>query len=227
MLRSVVAMILLAASIAVGVRAGQAGVDLRIESIVHNGTKLGPGDRLHVLVRGTPGGVAGYDIPGVAHGLGLAETRPGFYEGTFMMFPGLVRVSSPVLARLTRDGRTVEERSEEPVSYRGAADAEVAVYPDPSGGADSQGEIRFVFGRTIRADTVRLSVDGKDRTPGLRLESNYFAYRPAERPAAGQHRVRVEALDLQGEKLAGTWSFETPAVTLAPCAATAGSVATP
>ena len=45
--------------------------------------RLEPGGDLQFRMVGTPGGTASLDIPGVARGIEMAETRPGVYEGSY------------------------------------------------------------------------------------------------------------------------------------------------
>jgi hypothetical protein len=47
--------------------------------------RMEPGSELRFRLVGAPGGDAWLDIPGVIRGVDLAETRPGVYEGTYVI----------------------------------------------------------------------------------------------------------------------------------------------
>ncbi len=63
---------------------GQVADDLKITSISHNGSPIfRPGDVMEVIMTGTAGGQATFDIGNIIRELNMGEIQPGTYKGTY------------------------------------------------------------------------------------------------------------------------------------------------
>ncbi|MBI5244950.1 MAG: N-acetylmuramoyl-L-alanine amidase [Elusimicrobia bacterium] len=71
-----------------------------------NDVELRPGDWLNVRMRGTPGLVASFNLPGIARALPMAEAKPGTYEGAYQIRYGDRFEEADILMSLKGPGRS-------------------------------------------------------------------------------------------------------------------------
>jgi hypothetical protein len=76
---------------------------------------LNPGDRLHVVLLGTPGGYATFDV-GLAAMAVMTELRPGRYEGTLDIVPGMEASAEVLRGHLTVETQTRDARLSTPIT---------------------------------------------------------------------------------------------------------------
>lgn len=86
--------------------------------------------------------------------------------------------------------------------------------PSPAQGAtnvEPQSPVSVTFaadnGVTIRPDTVRLSIDGRDVTRDTVVTTDFLSYRPSQPFSAGQRQVLLEFTNSAGQARRVTWSF--------------------
>jgi len=179
------------------------------------------GRELRFRLRGTPGGDAWLDIPGVIRGVDLDEVRPGVYEGTYTVrrrdnlaaFPKalatLQKGRHRSTARVELRGFDVEPGYGYGVDERGPQITDLT--PQPGDRITDRG--RTVITARLRDDrsgvdgsTVRLRVDGRDVTEYARITAEEVRYHDDLAP--GRHTVELFARDRTGNQSTRSWSFD-------------------
>lgn len=194
---------------------GSAAID--IESFdVSATTAMRAGSSVEFTLRGTPGGTASVQIPGVIKDVPLKESTRGVYTGSFTVpnnTKGAITVSkATAIAKLTvgKDERLIQSSTTFQVDNQ--PPAITAATPDANGQVNSlRPNITTVFddqgGTGVDSNEVRIQVDGKDVTSDATITSNLLAYRPAKELTPGKHDVQVEVRDVAGNRATKTWSF--------------------
>jgi hypothetical protein len=173
--------------------------------------RLEPGRELRFRVMGAPGGDASLDIPGVVSGVGLDETRPGVYEGTYTIrrrddldaFRTAVatlrhgdqrataRLELREFARVGRDDRDVRgDRDAAPDRYSaGPFPLEITSYQDHAM-VDANGNLS-IQGRTAPFANVRVQVDSVASAPGMTAIALPVADQSVQADRSGRFGVLV------------------------------------
>ncbi|MEQ8167486.1 MAG: copper amine oxidase N-terminal domain-containing protein [Candidatus Eremiobacterota bacterium] len=96
---------------------GQMAEDVKIISISHNGSSLfRPGDVVEVIMTGTAGGQATFDIGNIIKGVNMAEIQAGTYKGTFTV-RGADNISNgTITGYLKKDNTSVNLQDNVPVN---------------------------------------------------------------------------------------------------------------
>ena len=166
-----------------------------------------PGRELRFRLLGAPGGDASMDIPGVAQGLDLRETRPGEYEGSYTVRgrdnPEAFRTAVATLRR-GDDRVTARLQFNQPpqitdllpangdrVAARGRTHIAARI-TDETGGVDPS--------------RVRLRVNGRDVTADARITGDEVHFRSDLDP--GRYAVELTARDADGNMTTKTWTFD-------------------
>jgi hypothetical protein len=186
--------------------------------------RLKAGDEVRFRVNGAASGRATVDIPGVASGILLQETRPGVYEGSYtirrtdnldafaqstatLQRDGLrqvARVETRGNGRNNRDDRW--DRDDRPPQISG-------ITPAQHESVSERGRVRIGArlddeGRSgVDRDSVRLRVDGRDVTRGARITDDEVEYR-ADDLRPGRHTAELTVRDRAGNEARRDWSFE-------------------
>lgn len=179
------------------------------------------GRELRFRLRGTPGGDAWLDIPGVIRGIDLDEVRPGVYEGTYTVrrrdnLAAFLRAVATLqnggqhsTARVELRGFHVEARYGYGGDERGPQIIDLT--PQHCDRITDRG--RTVITARLRDDgsgvddsAVRLRVDDRDVTQEARIAAEEISYR--EGLAPGPHTVELSARDRVGNQSNRSWCFE-------------------
>jgi hypothetical protein len=197
------------------VRSGPVQIQARAQ--IERFAVLGVFDRsgeVRFRLNGTPGATAWVEVPGVTRAP-LAETRPGLYEGRY-----LIR---------GRDDRRAFERAVATVQIGGQRVTAVADVSGDRGRAGpddrapriselspSQGErvgdrgwtriTARIQDRGTGVGTVSLRVDGRDVSDRVRIEGDQLRY--AEDLRQGRHHAELTVRDRAGNASREAWSFE-------------------
>lgn len=105
-----------------------------INNIVHNGLQpLSPGQTLNVVMTGTAGGTATFDLLGISNGNYMQETSPGRYEGSVTISDAMSvygrRLRAPVVAHLSLGGQQAMLQATHPITIAASG----TTYPDAYG----------------------------------------------------------------------------------------------
>lgn len=180
--------------------------------------RLMPGKELRFRVEGATGGNAWLDIPGVASGIDLRETRRGVYEGSYTIrrrddlsnFDRAVATlavgNQRATARVDLEGDRDHGRSR-----RDARAPQITDVTPGNGHRVDERDRTLVTARLSDAGTgvdtnsVRLLVDGLDVTRNAHITADAIAYR--ERLGNGQHRAELVVRDRAGNVSRTAWTF--------------------
>lgn len=194
---------------------GSANIDIE-EFDVSATTAMRAGSTVEFTLRGTPGGTASVQIPGVIKDVPLKETTRGVYTGSFTV-PNNSKTSITVsrataIAKLAvgREEKLIQASTTFQVDNQPPAIS--ATTPDANGRVNSlRPNITAVFddqsGSGVDSNEVRIQVDGRDVTNDATVTSNLLAYRPARDLTAGRHEVMVEVRDVAGNRATKSWTF--------------------
>lgn len=184
--------------------------------------RLHAGQEVRFRLNGAPGGQAWVDVPGVISGVELVETRPGVYEGSYVIrrrdnldaFEGSVgtlqrgqqRASARVEVRgndRDRDDRFGRDERPPVVSD---------VSPAQGERVGTRGQVRISArlqdeGRSgVDPASVTLRVNGRDVTRDARVSEEAVEYR-ADLPA-GRYTAELALRDRAGNVARRSWTFD-------------------
>lgn len=96
-----------------------------------------------------------------------------------------------------------------------AAQAQRITNPSPSQGARNvepassiSASFEELAGVTVRPETVKVTVDGRDVTRQSVITADFFSYRPASELSPGKHDILLEFTNSRNVPQRVTWSFE-------------------
>ena len=173
---------------------------------------LRKGDTLVVTMRGTPGGLAAFDVGPYVTTLPLRETQPGVYVGTYKVTGGVNFADAPIFGHLNVRG------SEASV---GESSALVSISTEPPGIGDfapdngatvnnSRPSIYATFSAgvvPVNASSATIEVNGRDVTSSSTRSARFIDYVPQVDLRDGTVRVVVRVADEAGNTTTKTWTF--------------------
>jgi len=170
------------------------------------------GQSVSVAADGTPGGTATFDLSNVILGTPMRETRPGHYEGSYVVQVGTNLVDAPILVTLVKNGLTAHAVGTEPLNI--ITEPPQVKETAPATGARINAlrpSIYVTFstmgGKGMNADSLQLIVDGKDVTAQATRTGAFISYFPAADLHEGAITVQVRGADVAGNALDYSWSF--------------------
>lgn len=188
----------------------------RIDKVFHSATSvLRPGDDLQVIVTGTGGGQAEFEILGKTKKLPMQETQFGRYEAHWTIPRGLDVDKGIVLVTLTQNAQQTTEEANRLISVdsnQGQTAAAPTIVVSPQGSVQAvRPVVRVEFPEPIRTGSTSLFVDGVNFSRQVRTNAQVMTWTPAFDLSLGRHKVEVEARALNGGSLAQNWTFDTVA----------------
>jgi len=173
---------------------------------------LRKGDTLYVNLRGTPDGLASYDLGPYVTGLPLRESPSGSYAGNYKVTPGVNFADVPVFGHLNVRG------AEAPA---GESSTLVSVSTEPPGINDfapgngvtvnnSRPSIYATFGAgvvPVNASSAAIEVNGHDVTSAATRSARFIDYMPEVDYRNGPVRVTVRVADEAGNTATKSWTF--------------------
>ncbi|BDI28114.1 hypothetical protein CCAX7_001650 [Capsulimonas corticalis] len=186
----------------------------QITSFTHNGGReMRMGGVLHAEMRGTPGGTATFDIPGVASGIPLAETSPGHYTGDYKIPSDIAVSGAAVIGKLTQGDKTAPLLQASQTLSVDSTPPKIGAY-SPSRSATVENDRPLIYatlsdasGTGVDPNSVRITLDGKDVTSDATITPSFFNFKPQQALAPGQHEVRVRVADQAGNIQNAEWPF--------------------
>lgn len=175
---------------------------------------LRAGSILEVLMGGTPGGAATFEIPGVVEGVAMQEVSPGRYVGSWTVPAGqnLAVSAGTVIGQLRVGGTQRLIQAGNPVSIDTVAPKLTNSTPDPNSTvAAVRPNISIVSedsGSGVDPVSVSMSVNGADVTDQATVTGNFSTYRPQQPLKTGRNKVTVTASDRAGNSASQTWAFD-------------------
>ena len=174
---------------------------------------LRAGESFDVVLLGTPGGRAVFDIGDYVAGVAMTETTPGTYRGSFTIPDRFNVTQVPVYGRLSVGG-TMAPRAEASATLSAAT-----IPPQIPEVAPPPGEVvnnvrpsiyaTFVAPSAIAINTssVTLIVNGHDVTSSATRTSSFITYRPGVDLPRGEVDVTVRVSDAAGNSASRSWTF--------------------
>jgi len=191
-------------------------VPVRIVSLTHNALQpLRAGEILTVTLRGTPGGVATFDVFGVVWGAEMREVAPGLYRGAYTVRSGENAVNAPVVGHLRVGLREAPIVRAEPVTIDTLPPLVTKRSPEANStaaGARPNIVIQFTDrgGSGIDPDAIRLFVEEDDVTDRAIITETSVAFIPRA-PLSGRVTVRLVLRDRAGNRTEDRYTFTVPA----------------
>ena len=192
---------------------GVTGDAVRISGVTDNADhpfKLG--QTVSVAMDGTPGGTGTFDLSNVILGTAMRETRPGHYEGAYVVQVGTNLVDAPILVSLAKGGQIASSVGPDPLTI--ITDSPQVKETAPASGArvnTLRPSIYVTFvtlgGKGMNPNSLVLIVDGKDVTAQATRTGAFISYFPVSDLHEGAIPVHVKGSDVAGNALDYSWSF--------------------
>lgn len=170
------------------------------------------GQTLHVTMDGTPGGTALFDLSNVVVANRMSETRPGHYEGTYVVDVGTNLVDAPIIVRLQKNGITAQAEGPDPLAIITSPPTVGDVKPEAGSQVNNAKPNIYAtfstFGdRGMDAQSLKIFVDGNDVSAQATRTAAFISYLPASALSGGTIAVEVTGTDTAGNPLDFKWSF--------------------
>lgn len=168
---------------------------------------------LEVVLIGTPGGRATFEIPGVtSREIAMREVSPGRYVGTWRPTGNVSSISgAAILGRLEINGRDRLIQAGRNLAIDTTSPTIRNVIPDRSRITNPRPTIAVVLddqgGSGIDEASVQLVVNGQNVTRDAEVTGSFVSYVPRQNLPAGENRVELSAQDRAGNRVSGAWTF--------------------
>lgn len=186
-----------------------------IDRVFHTATSaLQPGDSLHVVMLGAPGGMAEFEILGKTSSQAMQETSPGRYEADLIVPRGLEVKDGIVLVTLSINGKKTAREADRLVTVGsgtgGAVPAASSFIVSPNSTVrTSRPSVSVTFPARIRPRTATLFVDGLNFSSQAAVNATSLGWTPNFDMDPGLHRAEVRATGEQGQSFTHSWQFST------------------
>ncbi len=188
--------------------------DVKITSFTHSAKgNLKKGDDLTVVLKGTPGGKAYFDITNFKSSLPMTEIQSGVYQGTYRILAGDNVSDSYLLGHLSKAGKEAPIFQTGPITIAGIVPKIASVSPaDGSKVETDRPNIYVSFdtqnGTSINPQTAKLIVNGVDVTSRISKAPMFIGYNPTEPlPLKTNIWVELSAQDSYGNTINYGWTF--------------------
>jgi hypothetical protein len=174
---------------------------------------LHAGESFAVLMHGTPGGHATFDIGDYLTGLGMDEKSPGFYSGRFTIPDRFNVTQVPVYGNLSA-GNASAPRTEAAQTLSAATTPPALGEVAPPSGQTVNNSRPSIFATystpteiPIDPSSVTLSVNGHDVTSSSTRSNGFITYSPGVDIPDGPVTVVVRVSDTAGNTATKSWTF--------------------
>ncbi len=179
-------------------------------SVVH---PIRVGESFDVVLKGTPGGRASFDIGDLLTSLPMRETQPGAYVGRFTVPEHFNVTQVPVYGRLSVAGNDAP-RTQATQTLSATSTPPVVGEVAPPPGQTVNNHRPSVFATfsapteiAINASSVTLEVNGHDVTSSATRTPGFITYSPGVDLPTGPIVVIVRVADAAGNAATKTWTF--------------------
>jgi hypothetical protein len=174
---------------------------------------LRSGDAVDVVMHGTPGGRATFDIGTYITGLAMNESQPGVYRARYTIPPNVNFGRTTVYGNLSAGGANAK-RVEAPTLLAVSSTPPQIVDIAPLNGQTVNNDRPSIYatfrtptGVTVNPSSAQISVNGQDVTPSATRTDQFITYSPGVALGDGNVRVQVRVADQAGNVQTRTWSF--------------------
>jgi hypothetical protein len=173
---------------------------------------LRPGESFEVLMKGTPGGTASYDIGAYYSNITLAESAPGTYTARYTIPRGVNFAAAPLFGHLrVRDAQASRAQSTVEISASSTPPGIMDFAPDQGQTVNTSGPsiyATFAAGAVpVNVSSIALVINGHDVTSSATRNPTFIEYHPLLTYADGAVRVTVRVSDLAGNTASKSWTF--------------------
>lgn len=173
---------------------------------------LREGETFGVTLRGTPGGIASYDIGPYVEGLPMRETAPGVYTATYRIPHGANLANVPIFGHLSV-GSAKAPRAESSSEISAASEPPGIREFAPDNGATVNNDRPSIYATfvsntvAVNPSSITLLVNGHDVTSECTRSPRFIEYVPGVSMRDGPVRVTVRVADLAENTAVKTWTF--------------------
>jgi hypothetical protein len=174
---------------------------------------LRAGESFNLVLHGTPGGRATFDIGTYFVGLPLNETQPGVYTAHYTIPANVNFGETTVYAHLSAGG-TDAPRAEAPTLLAVSSTPPQIVDIAPLNGQNVNNDRPSIYatfrtptGVAVNPASATISVNGLDVTPSSTRTGQFITYSPVGALGDGNVTVQVRVADQAGNQQTRTWSF--------------------
>lgn len=174
---------------------------------------LRAGDAFGVVLRGTPGGHATFDIGTYLTGIPLKEGPSGVYAVRYTIPPNVNFGQTTVYGHLD-DGGATAPRAEAPSMLAVSSTPPQIVDIAPLNGQSVNNDRPSIYatfraptGVGINASSATITVNGLDVTPSATRSGQFITYSPGVALGDGPVAVQVRVADEAGNQQTRSWSF--------------------
>lgn len=173
---------------------------------------LRAGQNLAVTLRGTPGGLAGFDIGPYVTNLPLTEQQPGVYTGSYTVRRGENFADAPILGHLNVRGADAPQAVSQTTVSVSTQPPGIVDYAPEDGAVvnNSRPSIyaRFAAGTVeVNPSAARIEINGHDVTSGAVRTNRFIHYTPGIDYPDGAMHVTVRVSDMAGNTDTKSWTF--------------------
>jgi hypothetical protein len=174
---------------------------------------LRAGETFDVVLRGTPGGHATFDIGDYLTGLEMKEQSPGVYTGSYTIPDRFNITQVPVYGRLSVGGNDAP-RAEATQTLSAATTPPAIGEVAPPQGQTVNNTRPSIFATyaapteiAINPSSVTIVVNGHDVTSSATRSTGFITYSPGVDIPEGPVNVVVRVSDAAGNTATKTWTF--------------------
>lgn len=173
---------------------------------------LRPGESFDVVLKGTPGGSATYDVGAYYTNIPLAEGAPGVYTARYTIPRGVNFTAAPLFGHLrARDIDAPRAQSTIEISASSTPPGIMDFAPDQGQTVNtSQPSIYATFAAgavPVNVSSIALVINGHDVTSSATRTATFIEYHPLLTYADGGVHVTVRVADLAGNTASKSWTF--------------------
>ena len=187
---------------------------VEISLFSHNSSEwLKAGDKLQITMRGTPGAVASFEIPGVLKQTSLPESGSGLYKATWTVpdnAPSISGASMLGLLKLGAKERLIQAGNPINIDVTPPVVRNSSPIPDSSV-SQNKPAISAAFddgsGSGIDLESLKISINGENVTSDAVITQSFFTYRPIDSLPSGINTVTVYMRDVAGNPINHNWKF--------------------
>ncbi len=167
-----------------------------IETLVVSPARaLKVGEVLTVLMTGTPGGQASFEVLGAADQVALPEISSGRYQANLTLTRQMVVREAALVARLSVRGQEVVKEASRTITIEGPkAPTAARITLLPGSGAqvfEARPVIGASFSSSVQGSAYRLYFNDVDVTAQARMTQNTIRYAVRQNLDAGRHTARL------------------------------------
>ena len=167
---------------------------------------------MEITVKGTAGGRAIIDLPGLMAGMVMDEVKPGVFRARIKIPGGADLFAARLVVHLVKNDQWARPITSSRFDLAASPPQILDLAPQPGSRVDMNRPQVFCRYRSpgtgIDTEKVRLTVDGQNVSWRSIRNGMMVAWRPENPLGGGVHRVEVVIKDLAGNTTTRSWKFE-------------------